>query len=197
MLDKDATNQIQQTFDAHDCALTIAIENVTALFTDDPVPHTSPTLADLMALMEQSHKDILGRLDDMNGQLNDVTEDHCTLLGSVHLALTSLDSKANSSEITRPDQHIETMETNLEITIREKMESNLLSLCTAVDKITNLKANLSHITKKLIPDAATATGSLNDSFPLLPATSLLTTLPAPSLHVMHPLVHQQPQLLLF
>jgi hypothetical protein len=57
-----------------------------------------------MALMEQSHKDVLGRLDDMNGQLNNVTEDHRTLLGSVNLTLTSLDSKANSTEITRLDQ---------------------------------------------------------------------------------------------
>jgi hypothetical protein len=142
MLDKDATSQIQQAIDAHNCALTTAIKNVTTFTTDNPVPHTSPTLADLMALMEQSHKNVLGCLDDMNGQLNNVTEDHRTLLGSVNLALTSLDSKAESTEITCLNQHIKTMATNL-VTICEGMESNLYSLCTAVDKITNLKANLS------------------------------------------------------
>ncbi len=119
----------------------------------------TPTLADLMALMEQSHKDVLGHLDDMNRQLNDVTEDHCTLLGSVNLALTSLDSKANSTEIKCLDQRIKTMATNLATMICEGMESDLSSLCTAVDKITDLKANLSNITKKLIPDVATETDS--------------------------------------
>ncbi len=49
----------------------------------------------------------------MNGGLNDVTEDHRTLLGSVNLTLTSLDSKADSTEITPMDQCIETMATNL------------------------------------------------------------------------------------
>jgi hypothetical protein len=124
-----------------------------------PRCHTSPTIANLMALMERSHKDIIGRLDDMNGRLSDVTEDHRTLLGSVNLALTSLDSKADSTEIKCLDQCIKTMATNHATTICEGMESNLSSLSTAVDKITDLKANLSHITKKLISDAAMATDS--------------------------------------
>jgi hypothetical protein len=159
MLDKDATIQIQKAFDAHDPTLTTAIANITAFTTDAPVPHTSSTLANLMALMERSHKDVLGNLDDMNGRLNNVTEDHRTLLGLVNLSLTSLDSKANSIEITPLDHRIKTMATNLATTMHEGTESNLSSLRIAVDKITNLKANLSHITKKLIPDAVTATNS--------------------------------------
>jgi hypothetical protein len=204
MLDKDATSSIQQAFDAHNCAFTMAIENVTAFTMDNPVPHTSPILANLMALMERSHKDVHGHLDDMNRRLNNVTEDHRTLLGSVNLTLTSLDSKANSTEITCLDQRIKTMTTNLATTIHEGMESNLSSLCTTVDKITNLKANLSHITKKIIPDAGQPIPALlrcsqrsmlvfllsNNGFPLLPTTSPLTTLLAPSLRVTHPLIHQ-------
>jgi hypothetical protein len=57
---------------------------------------------------------------------------------------------------------IDTLATNVAIelnTVCEGIKLEFSFLCTTVDKMNNLKANLSHVTKTLLPDAKTATNT--------------------------------------
>jgi hypothetical protein len=94
-----------------------------------------------------------------------------TLLGSINLALNSLDQKADSVEITRLKQCMETILTTIMTSICAELEPELDNLHTAINKasdtLNDLWSNVTHITSTTIPRESKA---INDHLTELRST---------------------------
>jgi hypothetical protein len=92
------------------------------------------------------------------------------LLGRLNLALSNIDKYDN--KLKQMGTRIETLATNVATEVNmvcEGIKLELSLLCTTVDKMNNLKANLSHVTKTLLPD-----DKRPPSIPALPRWRLCT-----------------------
>ncbi len=127
-------------FEAHNHTMTAALNNVTVMTPCGPTADTATlvTIAVLMLLMTQNFHNTRAEArhdsDKANRDPNTliekiykVTTVHTTLLGSINLALNLLNQKANSVEITRLEQHMETMSTTIMTSIHADWSRNWIT----------------------------------------------------------------------
>jgi hypothetical protein len=119
--------------------------------TTSDISTTTPMLADMMLflqhsneMMQQNHRTIITHLSAINGPMDTANED-------TRLICATLASKADSTEIARLDSRMEAMTPTVALTVREELTATLgLQLAKLLNSIVDVKANVQHLTKKLM-----------------------------------------------